>query len=158
MQASRCVRPGLVFIALASQWLRSGFVASSHWRHTCNHPCLVFIALASHYLRSCFVAASQWLHTGNPGVALALQALRCIRPGHVFIALASQWLRSGLVAASQWLHSGFAGVLAGLAGFTLPSSWPCVDCASFAVASLWPRSGFALATHAAIVLALCSLR
>jgi hypothetical protein len=79
LQASRCVRPGLVFIALASQWLRPAFVTASHWLHR--------------------VASQAYLP--------ASQASRCNRPGLVLIALASQWLRSCLVTNSQCLHAGF---------------------------------------------------
>ena len=62
----------------------------------------------------------------------------------MFIALASHWLRCGFEATSQLLYTGNAGVVADHAGFTLSSSWLCVHCASFTLAALCVRTGFAV--------------
>ena len=117
-QASRCVRPGLELIALASQWLRRCFVASSHWLQSGFAG--VFAGLAGFTLRPswpCDYCAS--------------------------FPVAALWPCSGFVVASQWRFRRCAG----LAGFTLRPSWPCVHSASFAVAALWLCCVFALATH-----------
>ena len=50
-----------------------------------------------------------------------------------------------LLAASHWLHNnGNAGIVAGFADFTQTSIWSCDHCASFTLAALCVRIGFAV--------------